>query len=337
MSDVTRRDFVSQISTGAAGLGLAATAATPAAAQTVEKFPRPTKDGISLAMYSLNRSFMAGVWDLLDIARITREDFNFDGMEYVTIYFKDVREQSMLRHLNQRAADYGVKNVLIMVDQEGDMGSPDKKARMQAAVNHRKWVDIAAYLGCFAIRCNCTGTKNTIQEDPDALDRSAESFNALLEYAKASKIVVCIENHGAGLASQADWLAMLAKRINNPNFGLLPDFGNFAAPEPAETYRRVRAMMPYAVDISVKGSWAADGTHPRFDLEEALRIAKEEFKYTGYWGIESSMRRPAAPAGAPGAAAPAAPTLSPLQIQKEEWTAVKWTAAAIRKVVLKQT
>jgi hypothetical protein len=34
----------------------------------------------------------------------------------------------------------------------------DLETRMQAAVNHRKWVDIAAYLGCFAIRCNCTGT-----------------------------------------------------------------------------------------------------------------------------------------------------------------------------------
>ena len=78
-----------------------------------------------------------------------------------------------------------MQNVLIMVDQEGDMGSPDRKQRMQAAVNHRKWVDIAAYLGCFAIRCNCTGVGNTVQEDPDALERSAESFNALLEYAKA--------------------------------------------------------------------------------------------------------------------------------------------------------
>src|SRR5690242_17539743 len=105
MSDVTRREFVQRVPAAMAGAGLAATAVEAAAAQTDEKFPRPTKDAISLAMYSLNRSFTAGVWDLLDIARITREDFNFDGMEYVTIYFKDVREQSMLRHLNQRAAD----------------------------------------------------------------------------------------------------------------------------------------------------------------------------------------------------------------------------------------
>ena len=107
MADITRRDFVHQVPAALGGVGLAAAAAgEPLAAQTAEKFARPTHDAISLAMYSLNRSFTAGVWDLLDIARIVREDFNFDGMEYVTIYFKDVREQSMLRHLNQRANDY---------------------------------------------------------------------------------------------------------------------------------------------------------------------------------------------------------------------------------------
>ena len=294
-----------------------------------ERFRRPTKDAISLATWSINRSFTAGVWDLLDVARICREDFNIDGIEYVTIFFKDVREQAMLRHLNQRAADYGVENVLIMVDQEGHMGSRDRKERMQAAVNHRKWVDIAAYLGCFAIRCNCTGVGNTVQEDPDALERSAESFHALLDYARAAHIVVCIENHGGGLASNADWLASLARKIDDPNFGLLPDFGNFAAPEAATTYQRVRTMMPHAVDISVKGSWAPDGTHPRFSLDECLRICKEEFTYTGYWGIESSLRRQAA-ANTP------APALSPLQIQREEWQAVRWTIDAIRRVVFKR-
>jgi sugar phosphate isomerase/epimerase len=334
VSDPSRRAFLQHTPSALAGLGFAAgfgvdgSARAQSGGTAVERFPRPTKDAISLAMYSLNRSFGAGLWTLNDIARIAREDFNVDGIEYVTIYFKDVREQAALRGLNQRASDYGIQNVLIMVDQEGDMGSPDRKQRMQAAVNHRKWVDIAAYLGCFAIRCNCTGTGNTVQEDPDALERSAESFNALLAYARQSRITVCIENHGGGLASNADWLAALAKKIDNPNFGLLPDFGNFAAPEPAETYRRVRTMMPYAVDVSVKGSWAPDGTHPRFSLDEALRICKEEFKYTGFWGIESSMRRPVS------VTAPA-PTLSPLQIHKEEWTAVKWTVQAIRKVVLK--
>jgi L-ribulose-5-phosphate 3-epimerase len=330
VSEPSRRTFLQHASSAFLGAGMAAGLTRDAqvgAQGSPERFPRPTKDAISLAIYSLNRSFNAGLWTLNDIARIAREDFNVDGIEYVTIYFKDVREQAALRGLNQRAADYGVQNVLIMVDQEGDMGSPDRKQRMQAAVNHRKWVDIAAYLGCFAIRCNCTGVGNTVQEDPDALERSAESFNALLEYAKSSRITVCIENHGGGLASNADWLASLARTIGNPNFGLLPDFGNFAAPEPAETFRRIRTMMPYAVDVSVKGSWAPDGTHPRFSLEEALRICKNEFKYTGYWGIESSMRRPVS------ATAPA-PTLSPLQIHKEEWTAVKWTVDAIRKTVL---
>ena len=130
MSDPSRRQFLRHTSSALAGAGLFtsfsgdAMAFTQSAGAAAERFPRPTKDAISLAIYSLNRSFTAGLWTLNDIARIAREDFNVDGIEYVTIYFKDVREQAALRGLNQRAADHGVQNVLIMVDQEGgDPGS----------------------------------------------------------------------------------------------------------------------------------------------------------------------------------------------------------------------
>ncbi len=332
MSGHTRRDFLQRTGSGLAGIGLASGAVfAPVAAAALDglggRFPRPAHDAISLATWSLNRSYAAGLWDLLDIARICREDFNIDGIEYVTHFFRDVRDL-MLRQMNQRAADYGVKNVLIMVDREGDMGAKDKKERMQAALNHRKWVEIAAYLECFAIRCNCTGVGDTLEADPDAIERSAESFNALLEYAKEFQVVICIENHGRGLASSGPWLASLAKKLDNPNFGLLPDFGNFGATDAEQTYESLRTMMPYAVDISVKGSWAPDGSHPRFSLDECLRICKEEFGYTGYWGIESGIRRQNG--------AEFNKTLTPLQIQQEEWTAVRWTANAIRRVILKE-
>jgi L-ribulose-5-phosphate 3-epimerase len=334
MNRYSRRQFLIDAPTGAASLGLASVLGVRRSSATavyspagpVEAFPRPQKDGISLALFSLNRSFNVGMWNLMDIPRICREDFNIDGIEYVSIYFKDVRYQPLLRPLKQRAADYGITNVLIMVDQEGDMGSPDKAERMQSMTNHRKWLQIAAYLGCFAIRINCTGTGRTVAEDPDALERSAESFNALIEYAKEFKMVVMLENHGAGLASNPEWIAALAKKINNPNFGLMPDFGNFGFAEPEKTYQAIRTTMPYAFDVSVKGSWNADGTHARFSLEEALRIAKEEFHYVGFWGIESSIRREKT----------ASDALSPLQIKNDDWTAVKWTADVIRKVVMKK-
>jgi L-ribulose-5-phosphate 3-epimerase len=326
MKNFSRRNFLKTGTlAGIAGTGLASSL-IPAvnlfgqSKNRDEKFPRPTKDAISLATFSLNRSFSAGIWKLTDIARICRDDFNIDGIEYVTLYFPDVRDV-YLKELNDKARDYNVKNVLIMVDREGDMGAKDKKERMQSAINHRKWIEIAAYLGCHAIRCNCTGVGETVEEDADALERSAESFNALMDYAKEFKINICIENHGGGLAKNAEWLAALAKKIDSPNFGLLPDYGNFGFQEPEKTYAAVKTTMPYAIGVSVKGTWLPDGSHPRFDLDECLRISKTS-GYKGFYGIESSIRRQKED------------VLSPLQAMKDDWQAVRWSIDAIKKVIL---
>lgn len=285
---------------------------------------RPKKNAISLALFSLNRSYDAGLWTLLDIPKICREDFNVDGIEHVTKYFTDVRDH-YLRQLNQLVSEHGLKNVLIMVDREGDMVHKEKKERKQAAINHRKWVEIAAYLGCHAIRCNATGGGKTMGEDPDALNRAEESFSALLEYAKDFKINILIENHGGGLASNAEWLAALAKRLNNPHFGLLPDYSNygFKDGDVEGIYRSIRLNMPYAMGVSVKGVWGLDGKHQRFSIEKCLKISKE-FGYTGFWGIESVVF---------SEDRSYFDSISAEEKKKLDWQAVKWTKAAIEKVI----
>jgi sugar phosphate isomerase/epimerase len=290
------------------------------ASNALNAYPLPSDNAISLATWSIVGSFRAGIWKLTDVARICREDFGIDGIEYVTSFFQ-VPIASYLRELNQVAADNGVKNVLIMVDDEGDMVAKDKKVRMQAAVNHRKWVDIAAFLGCHAIRCNARGGGNTPEEDPGALDRAAEAFGALIEYAKESRINVLIENHG-GLSSDPRWLPELMNKVGGSHFGILPDYGNYHPTGKTDVYEAVRLAMPYAKGVSVKAAWSPDGAHPQYDLKKLLRISVEA-GYKGFWGIESSLRRPRGSGAS-----------SPVDIKEDEWQAVKWTKAAIQEVVL---
>jgi hypothetical protein len=98
---------------------------------------------------------------------------------------------------------------------------------------------------------------------------------------------VVIENHGRA-SSDPDVLAAVMKAVNDPHFGTLPDFGNV---NPGDDHAEVlRKLLPYAKGMSVKAGWNADGTHPRYDLEKLLRIAKEG-GYRGFWGIESSFGR----------------------------------------------
>ncbi len=303
-----------------------AAAGAAAAGGAVMAANRPTKDDISLAAWSINRSFFAAKrWKNLDLPRICREEFNINGLEFVNQFF----ENPVMGHLNQLKKNgnaHGITFVLIMVDGEGDMSARDKKERIQAAVAHRKWVDIAHYLGCHAIRCNMGGPRENWQADKDIVSRAAESFNHLLEYARGADLNVVIENHG-GASSNAETLSALMKTVNNANFGTLPDFGNI---NPGDDHAEViRRIVPWAKGISVKASWSADGTHPRWDLEKIIKICQDA-GYHGFWGIESGFGR----TGRGGQQAEE--KLAPEQIWENETQGVKLTKGVLERTVLKK-
>jgi sugar phosphate isomerase/epimerase len=303
--ELTRRTVLSQ---------LAAAAAMPAAA-------RPTKDDISLAAWSINRSFfVARKWRNADLPRICRE-LNINGLEFVNQFFENPMKRS-LDELKKSAADHGIKLVLIMVDGEGDMAAADRAERMAAARAHRKWIDVAHYLGCHAIRCNLGGSRQGWKEDQGLVDRAAESFRDLLAYAKGAGLNVVIENHG-GASSDGDTLARLMKTVNDPDFGTLPDFGNTNPGD--DPYEVMRKILPWAKGVSVKAMWAEDGTHPRYDLEKMIRISMDA-GYHGFWGIESSFGR-----GGRGADLPHD------QIWENELKGVRLTRDVIERVVLKRS
>jgi sugar phosphate isomerase/epimerase len=163
------------------------------------------------------------------------------------------------------------------------------------------------------------GGKNPA-DDPDALDRAAEAFSALLDYAKEFMINIMIENHG-GLSSNPQWLPDLMKKVNSPHFGILPDYGNYEGTKEEELYEAVRLAMPYAKGVSVKAGWLPDGTNPRYDLEKMLTISKSS-GYTGFWGIESGLRRPRNER-----------SQNAEEVKKDDWQAVRWTKAVVDKVV----
>jgi len=282
----------------------------------------PAKDDISLAAWSLSRSFFqAGKWKNLDLPRIVRQELGLNGLEFVNQFFENPT-LGYLRQLKRNGADYGVSFVRIMVDEEGDMAAPDRTERERAAVAHRKWVDIAHYLGCSDIRCNLRGGLPDWRRDKDLVSRAAEAFQDLLEYSRGSGLAILIENHG-GASSDPDVLVALMKAVNNPRFGTLPDFGNV---NPGADHAEVlRKLLPYAKGVSVKASWAADGTHPGWDLERLIKICLES-GYHGWWGVESSFGR--ARRGAPEV------KLTPEEIWENDLKGVRLTKAVLERLVL---
>ena len=270
----SRREFIKKTAMlTAAGL------VAPALYKTTETMatPRMTYDDISLAQWALVDEIRKGKWKNLDFPRIAREDFGLNGIEFVNTLF-EVPTASYLAQLKQNAEDQDVTMVLIMVDAEGDGCEPTAKLRKQFEVNHRKWIDIAHYLGCHSIRTNCRGPENV--DKKEALKWAAESYTMLLEYAMQAKISVVIENHG-GVSNDPDWMVELMKEVDNLYFGTYPDWRQPS--DKFDNFDYLKKTLPWAAGMSYRNQPTEEIT------AKMLKLCRDS-GYKGWYGIESSGR-----------------------------------------------
>ncbi len=271
---ITRRGFIEKSAVlSAAGLIVPSLTKSSQAMAT----PRMTYDDISLAQWALVQEVRDGKWKTLDFAKVAREDFDLNGIEFVNTLF-EVPTMNYQNQLKKNADEHGVKMVLIMVDAEGDGCEPTKELRKQFVTNHKKWIDIAHYLGCHTIRTNCRGPEGV---NPDeALKWAAESYDMLLEYSVQANISVVIENHG-GVSNDADWMVKLYKTVDNLYFGSYPDWRS-----PSDTfdnYGYLEKMLPWAGGMSYRNQ-------PTEELTAKMINLCQDSGYKGWYGIESSGR-----------------------------------------------
>ncbi len=241
---------------------------------------------ISLAEWSLHRTLFAKKLDHLDFPKAAKQDYGIEAIELVNQFFADkARDQAYLAEFKKRADGLGVKILLIMVDGEGALGDPDAAKRKEAVENHHKWIEAAKYFNCHSIRVNADA--RGVGSFEEQMDRAAEGLRQLAQFAGKHGLNVIVENHG-GLSSHGGWLAGVMKKVNLPNCGTLPDFGNFRIKE-GETYDRykgVAEMMPFAKAVSAKSNDFDDqGNEIHTDYARMLKIVSEA-GYRGYVGIE---------------------------------------------------
>lgn len=271
----TRREFIATGTTALAGLSLGA--ACPAASS------RPPFR-ISLAQWSLHRALQSGELDHLDFAKVTREEFGIDAIEYVNTFFKDkAKDAAFLAEMNRRAADNGVVQHLIMCDGEGRLGDPDDTARSQAVENHYKWVEAAKTLGCTIIRVNAASEGSWDEQ----MRLAADGLRRLCEFGDTMDIHVIVENH-VGLSTNGQWLAGVVRMVDHPRCGTLPDFGNFnlGNGEMYDIYKGVEELMPFAKAVSAKShDFDEQGNESTKDYRRLMRIVLDA-GYSGWVGIE---------------------------------------------------
>lgn len=277
-----RRTFLRHAACGVAG---AALAPLTLVGQGPASRPEPWFR-ISLAQWSLHRRLFGRAEPKLDplgFAAAAR-GFGIDAIEYVNQFYRErVRERGLGAALRQRAKDHGVQSLLIMCDGDGALGDPDAAARARAVENHRKWLELAAELGCHAIRVNAAS-----QGARDEQERlAADGLRRLCEVADGFRLSVLVENHG-GLSSDGAWLAAVMKRVAHARIGTLPDFGNFtvAKGQDYDRYRGVEELLPFARAVSAKSyEFDAKGDETTIDYLRMLRLVRAA-GYRGHVGIE---------------------------------------------------
>ncbi|MAT14344.1 MAG: xylose isomerase [Planctomyces sp.] len=278
---MNRRDFLKNSTALAAGMALLGTA--PRFAAAAEEKPLYS---ISLAEWSLHKAIQSGEVDHLDFAKLTKNEFGIDAVEYVNQFFKDkAQDMSYLGEMKKRAENEGVKSLLIMIDGEGALGDPDETKRTQAIENHYKWVEAAKFLGCHSIRVNAQSSG----EYEEAQKLAADGLSRLSEFGAKHDINIIVENHG-GLSSNGAWLSGVMKMVGRDNCGTLPDFGNFALnrqrDEWYDRYIGVRQLMPFAKAVSAKShDFDENGDEIHTDYHNMMKIVLDA-GYHGFVGIE---------------------------------------------------
>jgi sugar phosphate isomerase/epimerase len=236
--------------------------------------------------------------DHLDFAKIAKDEFGIDAVEYVnSFFFEKAKDKVYLKEMRSRAEDLGVSSLLIMCDNEGSLGDPDTAKRNKAVENHYKWHEAAKYLGCHSIRVNAylteslhgldTGDYSKTGSYKDQIGLAADGLRKLTEFGEGIGMNTIVENHG-GLSSDGGWLAAVMKEVDHPMCGTLPDFGNFRIEGDKwyDRYKGVEELMPFAKAVSAKShDFDSNGNETNTDFFKMMDIVSNA-GYEGYVGIE---------------------------------------------------
>jgi len=278
-SNLKRRDFLKFGASIAGGL-----AATGLRGSLLSDIKKPMVFKISLAEWSLHRALQSKEIDHLDFYSVAKKEFDISAVEYVnTFFFNKARDTTYLKEMKTRADDLSVRSLLIMCDNEGNLGDPDDSKRKTAVENHYKWAEAAKFLGCHSIRVNARSEGSYDEQ----IELAADGLRRLAEFGDNIGINTIVENHG-GLSSNGKWLSAVMEKVDHPRIGTLPDFGNFRleGEEWYDRYQGVRELMPYAKAVSAKShEFDSDGNEINTDYYKMMKIVLDA-SYNSHVGIE---------------------------------------------------
>ena len=211
--------------------------------------------------------------NMLDAPEIMADRYGLHNMEVQTIYFPSM-EPSFFARFNERLKKAKCKMTSMPLELDdnahqysGAIGpsATDPELRARNIDLTKKWIDIAAMMGCPSVMANQG------RNFAGNLDVFIENLKTMEAYAKTKNVAVTLENRGGGTPEQ------LANAVKAAGIHMNPDLGNFSDEE-----TRTRGMRLF---IPLANNQCHVKMNPKFDFGRSIRFA-EELGFKGIYSIE---------------------------------------------------
>ncbi len=216
------------------------------------------KTGVS--SYSYSKLVGKGKINYLDVIEKTAE-LGFNAIEFSNLPVKDhVERLEMAKEIKKRCADAGLELANFATPADMLIGSD---GNLDAEVERvKKEVLVAKAMGVDKMRHDATFGYNSGQKSARSYDfrlpQIAEGCRRITEFAAGEGIRTMVENHGR-YSQDSDRIEALVNEVDNDNFGVLLDVGNFMCVDenPVDAVGR---LIPYAFHIHFKDFHVKDGS-----------------------------------------------------------------------------
>lgn len=300
MSSTTRRNFVQQCASAAAGTYLLSHF-SKARAETSGpsiQFPTDPRKRVALAAYPF-REYIVGWkgWDGKSPSKVPREqqmelkDFPAHVAEKFNVHniepWSPVFPSTDPKYLDEfRAAVEKAHSAVvdIAVDQGHSQYSPHPEEREKAVTGSNHWIDVSVALGSPNIRTHIDGAKGV---KPDVA-LCADTLSRVAEYAAKKNVVVNLENDNP-VSEDPFFITQVLDKVNSLWLRALPDFGNSLAAHDDEAFqdRAMEIMFAHAYGIChvKEGEPDEHGKPTHVDMAKTFGILRKH-GYKGYCSIE---------------------------------------------------
>ncbi len=233
---------------------------------------------MSLVESSLNRSLAEHTLDHLDFAKVAKERFGIEAIEYGSQYFpRPTPDERYLQTLNERAGEYGVRQLLIAVDKSVRVGDADKKKQEQAKQTLRHWIEVAAVLGCHSVQVNPTSSGPPAEQSQRTIDALVD----LCQFSATKRINVLVGNYG-GFSAVATWVEAIVQGVAAECCRTIP---RISALKQDIDYENLARLAPLAKGVTAEFTdFDEHGNVTTTDYGRALQ-AIQKAGYHGYVGI----------------------------------------------------